>query len=531
MIFVKVQPREERIMNNFRIIFVACFVALVVMSGQESGTALANSQSPFEIQIEKAHNVMPGHLTTVDIKFNGGTYEMAGFDFLISFDEKVLSFVDADAGEFFNRCGWGLYSYRYNDVDGSMANVSTGYIRLIGSANAENADDPECFLPTAGETLVSMIFKMTAGCKHRCQSVPLRFYWNDCSDNTILLRSGNTLAMSRMVYDHNGTVLTQTKYELPGIFGAPNNCFEGGPPDQTRLIDFYSGGFDMVCSDEICLERGDINCNMVSYEIADAVEFISYFVLHFWSPPRPPCFSKNSDINNDGILLSVADLVYLVRVIIGEATPYPKMLPPSDRLNIASERGGDEIKLWYDSPVDVRGISLSFKIDGTAGIPNLGSSVEDMDLKYDSNGDQMSVLIYNIGPNSMPAGNHMLLSIPVEGSLRLVEADAADYFGRILDVDNRVLPDRFRISQNRPNPFNPETEIELTFPVESDWQLVIYNVAGQLIREYSGSHPAGSFNVIWDGRDESGNLVSSGIYLYNVTAADHSITKKMILLK
>ena len=88
-----------------------------------------------------------------------------------------------------------------------------------------------------------------------------------------------------------------------------------------------------------------------------------------------------------------------------------------------------------------------------------------------------------------------------------------------------------RLLAPHPNPFNPTTTIELALPVASEYNVAIYNIAGQLIRTYSGYSSAGVVKVEWDGRDGRGNGVSSGVYFYRLSTGRQTLTKKMILLK
>ena len=93
-------------------------------------------------------------------------------------------------------------------------------------------------------------------------------------------------------------------------------------------------------------------------------------------------------------------------------------------------------------------------------------------------------------------------------------------------------PDNCGLLQNYPNPFNPQTEIAYTLPEGSNVKLEIYNVLGQkvkvLVDEYQS---AGTKKVIWDGRNENGEKVSSGIYFYRLDAGNYVQTKKMSLMK
>ncbi|MGB2768309.1 MAG: FlgD immunoglobulin-like domain containing protein [Candidatus Zixiibacteriota bacterium] len=87
-------------------------------------------------------------------------------------------------------------------------------------------------------------------------------------------------------------------------------------------------------------------------------------------------------------------------------------------------------------------------------------------------------------------------------------------------------------AQSYPNPFNPETQIAYTLSVSENVRIQIYNVAGQLIRSYDlGYQPAGTYSVSWDGRNESGDITASGVYLYRIEAGPYEATNSMVLLK
>lgn len=94
------------------------------------------------------------------------------------------------------------------------------------------------------------------------------------------------------------------------------------------------------------------------------------------------------------------------------------------------------------------------------------------------------------------------------------------------------VPTEFALKANYPNPFNPETTLEFALPKTSQVILTIYNLTGQRVRELVHSeYPPGYQRVIWDGRDQFGNPVSSGVYIYTLKAGTFSKTRKMILMR
>lgn len=94
------------------------------------------------------------------------------------------------------------------------------------------------------------------------------------------------------------------------------------------------------------------------------------------------------------------------------------------------------------------------------------------------------------------------------------------------------LPKNFSIAQNFPNPFNPSTTIEYTVPKQSDISIKIYNLLGQEIRTLvNGSKAQGRYSVTWDGKDNAGRAVSTGIYFYRLNAPNFVETRKMVMIK
>jgi len=95
-----------------------------------------------------------------------------------------------------------------------------------------------------------------------------------------------------------------------------------------------------------------------------------------------------------------------------------------------------------------------------------------------------------------------------------------------------LAPVAFGLLQNYPNPFNPETTIRYSIPKNGPVEIVVFNAIGQrvkvLVQEMQNT---GHHHVVWDGRDDRGRLVSSGVYIYRLKALDKVATHKMILLR
>jgi len=100
------------------------------------------------------------------------------------------------------------------------------------------------------------------------------------------------------------------------------------------------------------------------------------------------------------------------------------------------------------------------------------------------------------------------------------------------DNSYSTVPTNFSLSQNYPNPFNPTTEISFAMDQASEVSLTIFNMLGQKVKVLeNASLEAGTHSYTWNGRDELGQSVATGVYLYTLTGGEKTITKKMALMK
>jgi hypothetical protein len=94
------------------------------------------------------------------------------------------------------------------------------------------------------------------------------------------------------------------------------------------------------------------------------------------------------------------------------------------------------------------------------------------------------------------------------------------------------IPASYELGHNYPNPFNPLTVISYNLPVYSHVTIDIYNVLGEKIKTLvNESASEGSYITIWNGLNDLGKAVNSGIYFYRMTAGDYSSVKRMVLMK
>ncbi len=101
-----------------------------------------------------------------------------------------------------------------------------------------------------------------------------------------------------------------------------------------------------------------------------------------------------------------------------------------------------------------------------------------------------------------------------------------------VEIIHAPTPESFALHQNYPNPFNPETRIRFDLTKPGKVELAIYDLTGRQVRLLlSESRAAGTYSVTWDGRDDQGKLVPSGIYFYRLKVGDAVQTRRMVFLQ
>jgi len=473
---------------------------------------------------------------------------IGGFDLLMSFDASVMAFVRMDPGPALGGDSdpgrWEYLDHRLNSA-GCGSGCPSGLIRVVGIADINNGPShPDHDLLSPNGTMFYLTFQIANDQNLGDQFLPLRFMTYDCGDNAVSDTTGNELYVDLRIWGPEAYLIWDETDDVnfpeasrPFGIGTADECFGLGKVDPIRCIEFINDGICILHPDSID-DRGDVNLNGVPYEIADAVLFSNYFVYGLG------VFTVNvagqiaaTDVNADGITLSVADLVLLIRVVIGDADPVPKLAPYDEVMAITTDQGVDQFTIATEAVSDIGAGLFVYDIpsDVSLGEPVLAAGVDDMDLLWTVENGQLRMLIWSMGPTRIEAGFNELIQIPYtgSGSITLNQSEIVDYYGRPYEstAKGAALPTDFALGQNYPNPFNPSTTIGFSLPVASDWNLSIYNIKGELVTRFDGSAAAGNHEITWDGSNDGGGPVASGIYFYRLEAETFSETRKMVLLK
>ncbi len=119
-------------------------------------------------------------------------------------------------------------------------------------------------------------------------------------------------------------------------------------------------------------------------------------------------------------------------------------------------------------------------------------------------------------------------TVQIVGKEKVIFIDRYDY----LSIDDQLLPDKFALHENYPNPFNPSTTIRYDLPMASDVRIVIYNMLGQRMTSYDlPATPAGYHRFTWNAINKRGEPAAAGVYFYQLYTREFTRTRKMILLK
>jgi hypothetical protein len=106
--------------------------------------------------------------------------------------------------------------------------------------------------------------------------------------------------------------------------------------------------------------------------------------------------------------------------------------------------------------------------------------------------------------------------------------------GLLSTITDSELPDAAhnKLSQNFPNPFNPTTTIRYSTARDGRVGLIVFNVKGQRVRTLvDETRPSGNYTAVWDGRNDGGRTVATGVYFYRLTAGSFTEVRKMVLLR
>lgn len=292
------------------ILFSYSFISESAFAQGDMKIILPQSTDPF--------NFLDDDIDIPVILKNNTDIEIGGFDFLIQYDTTAFELVGVDFSPIEN-CNWAIIGHRpiIPSVEKIFAAIG---VSPLG-----------CDFSNSLDTLFYLKFYVLPDSANLCGIFPIRFFWNECSDNMIINTLGDSTFFSDRVYDVVTAQYIQEDDVFPTIHGTPDSCINLPGGNKFRMVDFYDGMVAVSCMDSIDVV-GDVNLNEIPFEVADYVTFQRYYVY------GPDAFDINleaqlqaTDCNKDGIKPTVRDFVFMYRVIIGDITPLPKSVDNDTR--------------------------------------------------------------------------------------------------------------------------------------------------------------------------------------------------------
>ncbi|MBT5873872.1 MAG: T9SS type A sorting domain-containing protein, partial [Candidatus Latescibacteria bacterium] len=261
-----------------------------------------------------------------------------------------------------------------------------------------------------------------------------------------------------------------------------------------------------------------------------------------------------ADINDDGDI-DILDAVRMINIILGNATAKPVAGPTGPvQLDLATPvvtaDGQTAIPVFAQFDGSVAGLQLTFAYD--PALVSIGTAIpsgvlDGMTIEQHANDGKLTLVIYSIDGRTFQASSiASILNLPVSfsgsdgGDVSLLGVVVADPQAESVPatLTNGTVkvssnPGTFALQNNRPNPFNPSTQIAYDVPQQARITVSIFNVLGQeIVRLVDQVQSPGRYVVSWNGRNSDGLGVSSGVYMYRLSSSTgYSDTRRMTLLK
>ena len=311
---------------------------------------------------------------------------------------------------------------------------------------------------------------------------------------------------------------------------------------------------------------GDINKD-IAINIADITSLVD--ILNKKSSPTSTD-SLKADYNHDGIVDTLD--IGTIRASILDRSIFTSLVQPSaflEEVNNAAyiappvkvTKGisaiartvleatpyGLRVNLFNDEPV--RGIEIRLKLKDSAIVMNkvnmLFKRAEMMNVFVSTKAQEVRVVAYNLSNTAIQAETGSIFRLPYITSMDMIDTTevtialqsnaSAPIATETVTAPSNAYPTTFRLSQNYPNPFNGSTTIEYDIPDGTGFTkmvIQVFNVLGQRVKTLvSEDQQPGRYSVRWDGTDQYGKSVSSGVYFYRLISKSHVGSRKMLYVK
>lgn len=198
-----------------------------------------------------------------------------------------------------------------------------------------------------------------------------------------------------------------------------------------------------------------------------------------------------------------------------------------------------EVKLLNNEAITALRFEIEFDSTFIYRTPELHAMVQRFNTDINFQKNILTFNLMDIEEKGIMPGGETILSIPfISGkSFKVTKAYASSRTNELRKIEYTISNDNsldnlIVLERNDPNPFSTFTKIEFQTSERCEVRVIIYDIDGALIRTLIDRDlKAGIHKVSWDGKDDSGNVVEPGVYLYKLYAGVYSLTKKMVFIK
>lgn len=401
----------------------------------------------------------PGALVNFEISLNN-QQPVGSFDLLFNYDPSLISPSGVtNAGTRAASFEYFIYSTN-NDVPGDL--------RILSIADNGSGGQP---LESGDGAIARLNFRIGSNLSYARYTTPVRFVFRDK-----LSQNDNTFTNAQ------------------GIKIPQND------------IDYSDGYVHVQPIGDIKI--GDINLNGLAFEISDAIYFTNFYMdpARF---PLNPLQLANSDVNQDQVPGTIADLVALINIIVSGDNYTPRRQTGTEKsATFTCTQTISNVEFSYNADFEVGGLFLTLQANQIADDYEI-SVAGGMSVASALSKNELRVLVYSLEGNTLSAGSHPAFSVSGLADFEIKSVAMSSAEGSLVNVimskNNDQLPGSYSLEQNYPNPFNPETNISFALSTSAHVRLTVYNLIGHevkiLVNEFLS---AGKHQAIWDGTSRNG---------------------------
>ncbi len=347
-----------------------------------------------------------------------------------------------------------------------------------------------------------------------------------------------TGAIAELFYQVKPTVQIGDSADIVLADQIVSNKFEAELPSVTSNGKFYC---EML--------KGDVNMDGV-INVLDLVRVINIILDR---PPDPSDTElEAADMNADDTI-NILDVVCIINIMLGRQPGQDLELSKFSAIfknDLLKENQLNQVPIFVDSEQPIRGVQVELSFDPeqiNLADPELMNRAMNMQISSNMKNGKINIIVFSPEGAVISPGTEAILNIPIISktagmdkntiSIENIIAVGSDFREMTLsDVNNpglkNEIPGDYSLTQNYPNPFNSATDISYSLPQTGTVKLTIYNLLGEeIVTIVNEKQSAGNYTAHWNGADNHGNEVPTGIYIYQLNSMDYVKTRKLTILK